>query len=172
MIQDADTPFSGSLHKPVNWFWILITFVFSYLFTLITSSLDKVWLPDPLALTIVYWTIRYPRHIGMSLAFVCGIIMDVNNGSVLGQQALGYVILAYLAFSFHRRIPWFGMVGQALHITPLLLLSQMSVIFVRLWLDGVWPDTLWFLQSLSGGIIWPAICFILSLPEHRRSSDS
>ena len=139
---------------------------------MIATSINEVWLPDFLALTLVYWTIRYPRHVGLSIAFICGILMDVHNGSVLGQQALGYVVLSYLALSFHRRILWFGPVGQILHIVPFLFVSQIVVLLVRLWLDGLLPDPIWFLESLTGGILWPIWGAVLAWSENRSKSDS
>ena len=91
--------------------WIISTFLISYLLNLASSTANVLWLPDPLALTLIYWTIHHPRHVGMTIAFICGLLMDVQNGSVLGQQALAYVILSYSAYSLHRRLPWFGLAG-------------------------------------------------------------
>ena len=68
--------------------WIISTFLISYLLNLASSTANVLWLPDPLALTLIYWTIHHPRHVGMTIAFICGLLMDVQNGSVLGQQAL------------------------------------------------------------------------------------
>lgn len=129
--------------------WIISTFLISYLLNLASSTANVLWLPDPLALTLIYWTIHHPRHVGMTIAFICGLLMDVQNGSVLGQQALAYVILSYSAYSLHRRLPWFGLAGQALHILPLLLVSQLVVLMIRLWFDGLWPGFPWFLQSFT-----------------------
>lgn len=147
--------------------WIISTFFISYLLNLAGSTANTLWLPDPLALTLIYWTIHHPKHIGMTIAFVCGLLMDIQNGSVLGQQALAYVILSFSAFSLHRRLPWFGLIGQALHILPLLLMSQVIVLLIRLWFDGLWPGLPWFLQSFTGAALWPIISVILSIPERR-----
>ena len=92
--------------------WIISTFLISYLLNLASSTANVLWLPDPLALTLIYWTIHHPRHVGMTIAFICGLLMDVQNGSVLGQQALAYVILSYSAYSLHRRLPWFGLAAS------------------------------------------------------------
>ena len=140
---DPDQPFNGRIHKPVSPWWIILTFIVSYLLNIIAAEARALWLPDFLALTLVYWTMLYPRYVGMTIAFICGLLMDVHNGSVLGQQALGYVVLSYLTYSFHRRIPWFGPLGQMLHIIPFLLISQVVVLLVRLWLDGLWPTPVW-----------------------------
>ena len=148
------------LATPAPVSWIILTFVLSYLLNLSLSR--YAWTPDFLALSMVFWVVHQPRRVGMTVAFVCGILMDVHNGSVLGQQALVYVILTYCAFSLHRRLPWFNLVGQALHVLPLLLLAQMIVLLFRLWFDGLWPGFGWFLQSVGGAILWPVWVAILS----------
>ena len=148
------------LATPAPVSWIILTFVLSYLLNLSLSR--YAWTPDFLALSMVFWVVHQPRRAGMTVAFVCGILMDVHNGSVLGQQALVYVILTYCAFSLHRRLPWFNLVGQALHVLPLLLLSQVIVLLFRLWFDGLWPGFGWFLQSIAGAILWPLWVAILS----------
>ena len=148
------------LATPAPVSWIILTFVLSYLLNLSLSR--YAWTPDFLALSMVFWVVHQPRRVGMTVAFVCGILMDVHNGSVLGQQALVYVILTYCAFSLHRRLPWFNLVGQALHVLPLLLLAQMIVLLFRLWFDGLWSGFGWFLQSVAGAILLPVWVAILS----------
>ena len=96
--------------------------------------------------------------------------MDVLNGSVLGQQALAFVTLCYFTTTLARRISWFGPFGQSLHILPLLLLSQVLVMLVRLWFDGLWPGWEWFLQSLTGAAIWPLWAKLLKPRSSRATS--
>ena len=84
--------------------WIISTFQISYLLNLASSTANVLWLPDPLALTLIYWTIHHPRHVGMTIAFICGLLMDVQNGSVLGQQALAY--------SRHRKTKGYDNAGR------------------------------------------------------------
>lgn len=162
---------NASIGRPAHPLWIFITFVVAYLTTLALSTVHALWVPDVLALTFLYWTVRYPRHIGMTIAFLCGILSDIHTGSVLGQQALAYTILAYLAIIIHRRLTWFGLIGQAMHILPLLLLAQFVVLLVRLWFDGLWPGFPWFLQSLTGALLWPIIAFVYSWPERHAGHD-
>lgn len=163
---------SRHLPLPAHPLWILFTFIVSYLLSLAESYSNIVWLPDLMALTLVYWTVHQPRLVGMTIAFICGLLMDVHNGSVLGQQSLSYVVLAYLAFLMHRRLPWFNLVGQALHIFPILLIAQVVVLLIRLWFDGLWPGIPWFFQSLTGAILWPVISLALSFPQrHMRPKE-
>lgn len=158
----------NELRRPASGRWILFTFVCSYILNIATMGGNLMWLPDFLAVTLAYWCIRQPRNVGMLVAFTCGILMDVLTGSVLGQQALAYVTLAYLAYALHRRVPWFGPIGQALHVLPLFFIAQLTVLIVRLWLDNILPDPLWLLQSVTSALIWPLWSYLLQTAQRRN----
>ena len=108
-------------------------------FTLLTALLlnflpTSVWpaVPDWLALLTVFWSVREPRLVGMGLAFVFGLVMDVADASLLGQHALAYVLAAYGGAALSRRILWFPLGLQALQVLPLLFLVQLVQFSVRL----------------------------------------
>ena len=64
--------------------------------------------PDWVAMIVIYWVIALPQRVGMLSAWVTGIAMDILLGSLIGQHALSYVILAYITFSlpgFEELIP-------------------------------------------------------------------
>jgi rod shape-determining protein MreD len=45
----------------------------------------------------------------VGLAFVFGLLMDVHEGALLGQHALAYTLLSFVAITIHRRLTWFGL---------------------------------------------------------------
>ena len=47
------------------------------------------WVPDFLALVLFFWNVRQPRKVGMGVAFLFGLVMDVHQASLLGEHALG-----------------------------------------------------------------------------------
>jgi rod shape-determining protein MreD len=48
------------------------------------------WLPDLLALVLVFWSVHQPLRVGVGAAFVFGLLMDVHQAALLGQHALAY----------------------------------------------------------------------------------
>lgn len=168
---EASDSASKALGKAASPFRILACFFASYLMNLATTSLDTIWCPDFVALTILFWSIRQPQSIGMIVPFFMGVLMDINQGSVLGQQALAYVVLTYLAFQLHRRLPWFNPIGQAMHLFPLLLTAQIVVMLVRFWFDGLWPSWGWFLQSFTGALLWPVWIWLMQIKFKSRTSS-
>ena len=54
------------------------------------------WMPDLLALVLVFWSVHQPLRVGIGAAFVFGLAMDVHQAALLGQHALAYTALSYL----------------------------------------------------------------------------
>ncbi|RPH41435.1 MAG: rod shape-determining protein MreD [Burkholderiales bacterium] len=121
--------------------------------------------PDFLAIVLVFWNIHQPRKVGIGIAFLVGLLMDVHASALFGERALAYSLLSYGAMSMHRRVPWFRLGGQMLHVLPLFLLAQLVVIAVRMAVGGPFPGIGYFLQSLSTTLLWPLADVLLLAPQ-------
>lgn len=128
------------------------------------------WAPDLLALVLVFWTIHQPLRIGIGLAFLFGIAMDVQQGALLGQHALAYTVLSFLAIAIHRRLLWFSVPSQAVQVLPLFVAAHAIELMVRLAVSGAFPGFLVLLAPLIEALLWPVVSVILLLPQ-RRSPD-
>jgi len=124
-------------------------------------------MPDWVALTLAFWCIREPFRIGMASAFFLGVLMDVSYASVLGQHSLAYVLLAFAAAGISRRILWFPLAQQALHILPLFLGSQLVMLVTRMIGGGEFPGFLYFLGSFSAALLWHPVTYLLLLPQYQ-----
>lgn len=124
-------------------------------------------LPDWVAVVLAFWCVREPLRVGMGSAFVFGVLVDIGHGAAMGQFALAYVVLAYLASSVSRRVLWFGVPQQALHVLPLLLLSQLIMVVVRMAGGAEFPGWWYFLSSFSGALLWMPLSVVLLLPQYR-----
>jgi rod shape-determining protein MreD len=121
--------------------------------------------PDFLAIVLVFWNIHQPRKVGIGIAFLVGLLMDVHASALLGERALAYSLLSYGAMSMHRRVPWYRLGGQMLHVLPLFLLAQLVVVAVRMAVGGPFPGIGYFLQSLSSTLLWPLADVLLLAPQ-------
>lgn len=141
-------------------FTILVAFVLNIL------PWGRVYgVPDFLALVLVFWNIHQPRKVGIGIAFLVGLLMDVHASALLGERALAYSLLSYGAMSMHRRVPWFRLGGQMLHVLPLFLLAQGVVVAVRMAIGGPFPGVGFFLQSVSSTLLWPLADVLLLAPQ-------
>ena len=55
------------------------------------------WAPDWLALVLIYWCVHQPLRIGLGVAFIMGILTDVQSTGLLGQHAVSYLVMTYWA---------------------------------------------------------------------------
>ncbi len=123
--------------------------------------------PDFLALVLVFWAIHQPLRVGISAAFLFGLLMDVHDGALLGQHALAYTVLSYFAITLHRRVQSFGPVMQALHLLPLFLFAQLLAVGVRAWVEGEWAGYGWLLEVAVTTALWPAAHWLLLAPQRQ-----
>ena len=128
------------------------------------------WVPDGLALVLVFWTIHQPQRVGMTSAFVFGLLVDVHQGSVLGQHALAYTCLSYLATALHRRLLWFSVPSQAMQIMPLFVVAHGVELGVRMAAGGTFPGLSILLAPVLEALLWPVVSVLLLLPQ-RRAPD-
>ena len=125
------------------------------------------WTPDFLALVLVFWSVHQPRRVGIGVAFVFGIFIDVHQGAMLGQHALAYTVLSFLAIAIHRRLLWFSVPLQAFQVLPLFAASHFIELTVRMIAGGAFPGFLMFVAPLLESLLWPVVSVILLLPQTR-----
>ena len=108
-----------------------------------------------------------PRRVGIAVAFAFGLVIDVHQGAVLGQHALAYSLLSFGAVTIHRRVLWFGLAAQVLHVLPLFVLAQLATVLVRLAVGGSYPGWALWLAPLAQAALWPLAHMLLLAPQRR-----
>jgi rod shape-determining protein MreD len=128
------------------------------------------WTPDLLAVTLVFWCVHQPLRIGVGTAFCFGLAMDVHQAGLLGQHALAYSLLAFFAIAVHRRLLWFPVVTQAVHVLPLFLASTLVEVVVRLIHSGAFAGWSIMAAPVLEAALWPVMSALLLAPQ-RRAPD-
>ncbi|MEX6502402.1 rod shape-determining protein MreD [Pseudomonas zhanjiangensis] len=129
----------------------------------------EVGRPLWLALFLTYWVLALPHRVGMTTAWCIGLLADVLNGTLLGQNALILTLVTFLVLSLHQRLRMFPMWQQSMVLLVVFGLAQL----VQLWLNaltGSRPPTLAFvLPALVSALLWPWVCSILRGLHQRLS---
>jgi len=146
-----------------NWF-ITLTLLLALMLNLIPFGRIP-GIPDWVALVLAFWCVHQPQRAGMTTGFVLGLIMDVANGSIMGQHSLAYVVLAFAAGGLSRRILWFPLSQQALHVLPMFVGMQVVMLIARMVGGAEFPGVLWFLTSLTTVALWYPATFVLLMPQ-------
>ena len=151
---------------PANPLFIAFSLIVAFVLNLMPWG-QMVGVPDFVALALVFWNIHQPRKVGISVAFLMGLLMDVNEATLLGENALAYTLLSYFAIMIHRRVLWFPLRTQALHVLPLMLLAQAVQLVIQLLVTGKSPDWFYFSESLVSALLWPVVSVLLLAPQRR-----
>ncbi len=140
------------------------------LFTVITAFMLAImplpdWAvelrPEWVTLVLIYWAMAAPSRIGVTMAWIAGLLLDVSYGTLMGQHAVGMVIVIYIIHIQHQRLRVASLLQQAIVIFFLLLFKQL----LTLWVDGMLgraPDSwLYFMPTITSTLLWPWTYLIL-----------
>jgi rod shape-determining protein MreD len=126
--------------------------------------------PDLLAVVLVFWTVHQPLRISIGVAFIFGLLMDVHQGSLLGQHAMAYTVLSFFAITIHRRLLWFKVPSQAAQVFPLFAVAHAVELVLRMMAGGVFPGFWIALAPVLEALLWPIVSVALLLPQRRAPS--
>jgi len=160
---------SDQLLLPANPLFIAFTLLASFAFNLLPLG-RLPGMPDLLAVVLVFWGVHQPRRVGVGWAFLFGLMMDVHQGALLGQHALAYTLLGFVAVSVHRRLLWFGLLEQTLQIAPIFFAAHGVSLAVRLLAGDMAPGWWLLLAPLLEALLWPVVTLLLLAPQ-RRAPD-
>lgn len=125
------------------------------------------WAPDLVAVVLVFWAIHQPLRVGVGTAFFLGLAMDVHQSALLGQHALAYSALSFLAIGIHRRILWFSLPSQALQLLPLFVAAHLLTLALRLLGGDIFPGWTVVLAPAIEALLWPVVTALLLMPQRQ-----
>jgi rod shape-determining protein MreD len=148
---------------------VYLTSLAALLLTLLPlPNLLAILRPPFLVLVILYWSTMTPRAGGILIGFLAGMLLDVLQGSQLGQHALALSFITYLAVRLHLLTRAKPLFEQSLFALIALLLYE-----AVLWATDGWSGhplnsaTRW-LHALTGAAIWPIIVGLLGRTHSSR----
>lgn len=147
---------------------VVASFAVAMLLTLIPlPDWALVLRPEWVALVLIYWNLALPERVGIGYAWVVGLLLDVLNGALLGQHALGLTVMAFFAVKLHQRVRVFPLWQQAAIVLVLVSMYLLLVLWVR-GIAGTSPQTWsYFLSGLVSMALWPWL-FMLMRGLRRR----
>lgn len=143
---------------------VALTLALAVLLSLLPWSSGIRWLvPDFVLMTLLYWHLRAPRLAGMGLAFGLGLLNDAAQGVLIGQHALVYAVVAYLAIHLHRRLEGFDLAGQTLQLAPILMGQQALLLLLGLLFDRQVVDAWYLAAGLAAALLWLPLALLLDI---------
>ena len=159
-------PSGQQLLLPANPLFIWSSLIAALLLNML--PLGRVpWMPDLLALVLVFWNVHQPLRVGVGVAFMFGLGMDVHQSSLLGQHALSYTALSFAATMIHRRLLWFTVPSQAFQVLPLFVVAHAVELLIRMLGGGIFPGWIILMAPALESALWPVVSILLLLPQRR-----
>ena len=155
---------------PANPLFILFTLLaalFANMVVNISLVGNAAWMPDFLAIILVFWCVHQPRMVGIGVAFFFGVATDVHQSALLGQHALSYTALSFMAIMVHRRLLWFTVPSQAMQVLPLFAVAHALELLVRMMSGALFPGWMILLAPLFEALLWPVVSVLLLAPQRR-----
>src|SRR3569623_2777639 len=109
--------------------------------------------PEWAAMVMIYWCLALPQRVSVGYAWLVGLFVDVLRGALLGQQALGLAVIAYLAVRLPRRIRVFPLWQQALSVMVFVALEQLLVLWVQGMIGQAREGWLYWAPSITSGVL-------------------
>jgi len=149
------------------------TIIFSFLVALILTVIPlpeflAYGRPEWLFMVFVYWCLALPQRIGVGTGWFLGLVLDVVQGTLLGQHALAFAIIGFITLKVHQRVRIFPLHQQALTI---FMLVTLQIIMIN-WIKGITGNEtdLWLMliPALSTAACWPWVFLLLRFLRRRN----
>ncbi|MDP6026758.1 MAG: rod shape-determining protein MreD [Pseudomonadales bacterium] len=150
-----------------NSLWVIaMTFVIAMLLSVVSLPEFIPWelgylRPQWVVLVLIYWIIALPHRIGVAVAWLIGLLVDVLLGSLLGQHGIAFIVVAYISSSLYQRLRMFAVWQQSLVVFATIGLSQL----INSWIEniaGLSEWNMWYLvPAFVSALLWPWIFLVL-----------
>ncbi len=121
--------------------------------------------PDFVLLVLIFWILRAPQLCNIGTAWFAGVLVDLTTGGLFGQFALAYALTAFFAVNYQRRLVLYNIWQQAAYVFLLLLLSQVTILLLKIFAGYDTPSWHYFFPSIDGIIVWQI--YMLFSDQHR-----
>ncbi len=150
---------------------VILTLIVGLMLTMMPlPDLLDPFRPDWLALLVIFWAMQLPRTWSIGTAWIVGLILDVSQGTLLGQHALAFCVVAFMTVRFHLLMRVFPLPQLSATVFGLLAVYQ----FLLFWTNGVAgthaASTVYWGPVVTSALIWPLLFMILSGVRYRDRS--
>ncbi len=130
-----------------------------------------IWLaafrPAWVLMVLIFWALVLPGRISITLAWVMGILVDVLNGTLLGEHALALTAVIYLVSRFSNQMRMFSLFQQGMAVLCLVLGYLFILFCIQGFLGVLLEGWFYWLPALTSMVLWPWV-FVILRDRYRR----
>lgn len=119
------------------------------------------WRPAWVAMVLIYWCMALPERVGIGISWILGLFLDVQQGTVLGQNALALAIIAYITIKSHQRLRVYPLVQQAVLVCIYVMIFQLIVMWIKGFMGVSTQTWTFWMPAITSMFLWPWLFIIL-----------
>ena len=149
-----------------NYYLISLSLLIAILLTLLPlPNWALLARPHWILLVLLFWLMTVPFQVNVGIAFLMGLLTDLVTGTLLGQHAFIYTLIAYIFIKFCVRFNHVAMYQQLLFISALVGADiLMDYILHNLTNTPVYQIA--WLSIITSAIVWPWLSWVLRECQH------
>jgi rod shape-determining protein MreD len=153
-----------------EWLLIALSVVVALWLTVLPLPASLLWArPEWVALVVLYWVVMAPDKVGIGVAWLVGLLLDVIEGRPLGGNAFALAVVAYVTLILYQRLRMYGALQQIGLVFVLIGVHQLIGHWVQTLTAQVLPTLLFLLPALVSALLWPTLLWLLG---HLRDHSS
>lgn len=146
---------------------IAATILAALILTFLPMPEWTVWFrPAWVLLVLIYWAMATPYRVGVGVAWLVGMVLDLLNGSMLGEHAFAMTVVIYFVLGMHIRLRMAPMLQQGFSVMLFVLLYLFILFCIQGFIGELPSSQMYWLPALTSVLLWPWL--FLLLKDYRR----
>ena len=129
-------------------------------------SVLEIVSPFWILIFFIYWIIYSDTKILYLFALILGLLTDILQGSILGQNALALLISSAFIFSVKKSFYVSNLTTQQVYIFVASIIYLIALILTHITIQSFDFSWLIILSPFAGAIIWPLVRLFLAKLKH------
>lgn len=151
-----------------HWLVIPVSFLLAIVLTLLPMPDWTIWMrPAWVLMVLIYWSMLKPYRVNVGTAWFVGLILDVLNGTLLGEHALALTVVTYLVVRMHTQLRMYPLLQQGLWIFLFVMIYQFILFCIQGFLGELPRSWLYWSSPVTSMLLWPWV-FVLMRDYQRR----
>ena len=114
----------------------------------------------------IYWLIYSETKAAYIVALLLGLILDIFQGDILGQNALALILSSVVILRVKKSFYVSNITTQQIYIFMASLVYLVTLLITQITMLGINFDWLILFAPITSSIIWPFVRFLLAKLKH------
>ena len=124
--------------------------------------------PDWVLLALSYWTLALPHRVNVGIAFVCGLGLDIVQGTTLGIHSLATSVVVFVLATNYQRLRNYPIWQQSVIVGLLSAFYHLVVFWLQHTVSDIYFMFHYLAPTISNMMAWFYVFFLMR--KVRRSA--